>query len=35
MPKETFEFRAFTRLKQLRYLMQTHQVDDKLFWTAP
>jgi nucleoside-diphosphate-sugar epimerase len=35
MPEETFEFRAFTRLKQLRYLMGTHQLDDELFWTSP
>jgi len=35
MPPETFEFRAFTRLKQLRYLMETRQVDDDLFWTTP
>lgn len=35
MSEETFEFRAFTRLKQLRYLMGTQQVDDELFWTAP
>jgi nucleoside-diphosphate-sugar epimerase len=35
MPNETFEFRAFTRLKQLRYLMETRQLDDELFWTAP
>jgi nucleoside-diphosphate-sugar epimerase len=35
MPQETFEFRPFTRLKQLRYLMETRQVDDELFWTAP
>jgi nucleoside-diphosphate-sugar epimerase len=35
MPEETFEFRAFTRLKQLRYLMETRQIDDELFWTAP
>ena len=34
MPEETFEFHAFTRLKQLRYLMETHQLDDDLFWTA-
>ena len=34
MPEETFEFRAFTRLKQLRYLMETHQLDGDLFWTA-
>ena len=28
------EFRAFTRLKQLKYLQRTGQVDDDLFWTA-
>jgi nucleoside-diphosphate-sugar epimerase len=32
MSKDTYEFRAFTRLKQLRYLMQTGQVDENLFW---
>ena len=34
MGGETFDYRAFTRLKQLRYLMGTGQVDDDLFWTA-
>jgi nucleoside-diphosphate-sugar epimerase len=32
MAKDTYEFRAFTRLKQLRYLKQTGQVDENLFW---
>jgi nucleoside-diphosphate-sugar epimerase len=32
MSKETYEFRAFTRLKQLRYLKHTGQVDENLFW---
>lgn len=32
MSKDTYEFRAFTRLKQLRYLKQTGQVDANLFW---
>lgn len=32
--KETFEFRAFTRLKQLQYLQRTHQIDQDLFWSA-
>lgn len=32
MSKDTYEFRAFTRLKQLRYLMRTGQVDNNLFW---
>lgn len=27
-----FEFRAFTRLKQLKYLQRTGQIDDDLFW---
>ena len=29
-----YGFRAFTRLKQLKYLQRTHQVDENLFWTA-
>jgi nucleoside-diphosphate-sugar epimerase len=29
-----FEFRAFTRLKQLKYLLRTGQVDDNLFWKS-
>jgi len=32
MSRETFEFRAFTRLKQLTYLLRTQQLDDNLFW---
>ena len=32
MSKDTFEFRAFTRLKQLRYLSRTNQIDDNFFW---
>lgn len=34
MTPETFEFRAFTRLKQLRYLTRTHQIDDEFRWIA-
>ncbi len=33
MDREAFEFRAYTRLKQLEYLATTQQVDDQLFWT--
>ncbi len=33
MSPETFEFRAFTRLKQLEYLIRTSQLDDHFFWT--
>jgi nucleoside-diphosphate-sugar epimerase len=32
MPKEIFEFRAFTRLKQLQFLINTKQIDDEFFW---
>ena len=32
--QDTFEFRAFTRLKQLKYLQRTGQIDDDLFWSA-
>jgi nucleoside-diphosphate-sugar epimerase len=28
------QFRAFTRLKQLKYLQRTGQIDDDLFWRA-
>jgi nucleoside-diphosphate-sugar epimerase len=34
MGDETFGFRAFTRLNQLRYLLETAQLDNELFWTA-
>lgn len=30
--KDTYEFRAFTRLKQLRYLIRTRQIDEDFFW---
>lgn len=30
---ETFQFRAFTRLKQLKYLQATRQIDAEFFWT--
>lgn len=33
MSAETYQFRAFTRLKQLQYLLSTGQVDADLFWT--
>ena len=32
MPRDIFEFRAFTRLKQLQYLIRTHQIDEEFFW---
>jgi nucleoside-diphosphate-sugar epimerase len=35
MTQEIFEYRSFTRLKQLQYLIRTGQIDDNFFWTAP
>jgi nucleoside-diphosphate-sugar epimerase len=32
LDKKTFEFRAFTRLKQLEYLIKNNLVDEKLYW---
>jgi nucleoside-diphosphate-sugar epimerase len=32
LTREVFEFRPFTRLKQLQYLLETKQVDTDLFW---
>jgi len=32
MPREAFEFRAFTRLKQLEFLLRTQQIDKEFFW---
>lgn len=34
MTQSTYEFRAFSRLKQLTYLQRTGQVDDELYWKA-
>jgi nucleoside-diphosphate-sugar epimerase len=33
MAPETHEYRAFTRLKQLKYLLRTGQIDEDLFWS--
>ena len=32
MPKEVFQHRTFTRLKQIEYLIRTGQIDDAFFW---
>lgn len=32
MSSEMFEFRGFTRLKQLEYLLRTQQIDSHFFW---
>jgi len=34
MAQETFEFRAFTRLKQLEHLLRTAQIDESLHWRS-
>jgi nucleoside-diphosphate-sugar epimerase len=33
MTKEVFDYRSFTRLKQLEYLIRTEQIDPQFFWT--
>jgi nucleoside-diphosphate-sugar epimerase len=33
MTDEVFQYRSFTRLKQLEYLIRTRQIDDNFFWT--
>jgi nucleoside-diphosphate-sugar epimerase len=33
LTEEVFQYRAFTRLKQLEYLIRTRQIDKKFFWT--
>jgi len=35
MDSATFTGRGHTRLSQLQHLINTHQVDDKLFWSKP
>jgi nucleoside-diphosphate-sugar epimerase len=32
MTEEVFQYRAFTRLKQLEYLIRTRQIDSEFFW---
>lgn len=34
MTPDTYEFRAFTRLKQLKYLQRTGQIDADLYWST-
>jgi nucleoside-diphosphate-sugar epimerase len=33
MSRDTFEFRAFTRLAQLEHLLQRGMIDERFFWT--
>jgi nucleoside-diphosphate-sugar epimerase len=32
---ELFEFRGYTRIKQIQYLLATRQIDDRYFWLDP
>jgi nucleoside-diphosphate-sugar epimerase len=34
MSRETFEFRAFTRVRQLQHLLRTGQLDEHFFWSS-
>lgn len=34
MSPDTFQYRAFTRLKQLRYLSRTGQIDEDFYWKS-
>jgi nucleoside-diphosphate-sugar epimerase len=34
MTQEIFEYRTFTRLKQLEYLIRTQQIDSEFFWMS-
>jgi hypothetical protein len=35
MDRETFEYRGYTRLKQIQYLLRTGQIGDDFFWRTP
>jgi nucleoside-diphosphate-sugar epimerase len=35
MPKEVFNYRAFTRLQQLKYLLDTRQIDKNFYFREP
>jgi len=34
MPSEVFNFRSYTRLKQLQHLIKTGQIDSQFYWTG-
>lgn len=35
MTQDVFQYRGFTRLKQLEYLIRTQQIDQDFFWSKP
>jgi nucleoside-diphosphate-sugar epimerase len=34
MTRDVFDFRAYTRLKQLQHLLRTGQIDDRFYWVG-
>jgi hypothetical protein len=34
MTQDVFDFRPYTRLKQLQHLLRTGQIDDQFYWTG-
>ena len=34
MDREIFNYRGFTRLKQLKHLLRTHQIDSNFYWVG-
>ncbi len=34
MTPEVFQYRGFTRLKQIEYLIRTNQIDGDFFWRS-
>jgi nucleoside-diphosphate-sugar epimerase len=35
MTADTFEFRGHTRIKQIKYLLETRQIDERYYWIDP
>jgi len=35
MSTELFEFRGHTRIKQIKHLLETKQIDDHFYWLDP
>ena len=35
MSKDVFNYRAFTRLQQLKYLLATRQIDEDFYFREP
>jgi nucleoside-diphosphate-sugar epimerase len=35
MQPDTFAFRGYTRIRQMRHLLETGQIDDRFYWSRP